>query len=338
MPFIKSRIAVLVVISLVSLGAAYAALQTFSHSYAHDPARELYADLNDAFATHWKARTGVDISVRFAQSKSGKPIHAVLDGLTLTTLALSYDAKKLREKDRFIAPALNQIAPKNTPQVSSPTSPYTSTIVYVVRKNNPKGVADWDDLLRPGIGVVTPNPKISQSGRWNYLAAWGYALRQQDSNEAIAFEFLRKLFANVRSFASADFVERGIGDVLLMWENEAHLLVRQTRTGGVDNFEVITPSLSIVAEPTVSVVDAVADGNGASEVATAYIDYLYTPQAQEIAGSNFYRPRDAQAAAKYANQFPALELFTIDDVFGGWQQAEKIHFAKGGIFERLQGN
>lgn len=334
MLFIKSRIAVLVVISLVSLGAAYAALQTFSHSYAHDPARELYADLNDAFANHWKARTGVDISVKLAQSKSGKPIRAVLDGLSVTTLALSYDVNKLREKNRFIAPAWNQTLSQNT----SHASPYTSTIVYLVRKGNPKGLTDWADLLRPGVEVVTPNPKISESGRWNYLAAWGYALSQTDRNEAVAFEFVRKLFANVRSLVISDFVDRGIGDVLLVWENEAHLLVRQTSVGGADNFEVITPSVSIVAEPTVSVVDTVADRNSAREAATAYIDYLYTPQAQEIVGKNFYRPRDAQAAAKYANQFPALELFTIDDVFGGWQQAEKIHFAKGGIFERIQNN
>lgn len=274
----------------------------------------------------------MDISVKFAQSKSGKPIRAVLDGLSVTALALSYDVNKLHEKNRFIAAAWNQTLSRNAHHAS----PYTSTIVYLVRKGNPKGLTDWDDLLRPGVEVVTPNPKTSESGRWNYLAAWGYALSQTDRNEAVAFEFVRRLFANVRSLVISDFVDRGIGDVLLVWENEAHLLVRQTSVGGADNFEVVTPSVSIVAEPTISVVDAVTGRNSAREAATAYIDYLYTPQAQEIASKNFYRLRDAQVAARYANQFPTLELFTVDDVFGGWQQAEKIHFAKGGIFEQIQ--
>lgn len=341
MSFIKSHkspIAVIALISLVSLGAAYAALQTFSPGSAHDPTRELYADLNDAFAAHWKARTGVDINVRPAQSKSGKPIRAVLDGLNVTTLALSYDVDKLREKNRFIAPVWNQTLPQNMSHASPNASPYTSTIVFLVRKGNPKKLIDWDDLLRPEIEVVTLNPKISDSGRWNYLAAWGYALRQPGGGEVAAFEFVRKLFTNVRSPATADFIERGIGDVLLTWENEAHLLIRQTSIGETDKFEIITPSASIVAEPTVSVVNAVADRNGAREVATAYIDYLYTPQAQDIAGKHYYRPRDARAGAKYANQFPSLELFTLDEVVGGWQQAQKIHFAKGGIFERIQRN
>ncbi|KIO49230.1 sulfate transporter subunit [Nitrosospira sp. NpAV] len=334
----KSHIAVIVLISLVSLGAAYAALQTFSPGSVRDPARELYADLNDAFATHWKARTGVDINVRSAQSKSGKPVRAVLDGLNITTLTLSYDVDKLREKNRFIAPAWNQTSSQNLHDVSSHASPYTSTIVFVVRKGNPKKLRDWDDLSRPGIEVVTPNPKISDSGRWNYLAAWGYALRQPGGDEAAALEFVRKLFANIRSPATTDFVERGIGDVLLVWENEAHLLIHQASVEGADKFEIVTPSMSIVAEPTVSVVNASADKNGTREVTTAYINYLYTPQAQDIAGKHYYRPRDAQAGAKYANRFPPLELFTVDEVFGSWQQARKIHFAKNGILEHIQRN
>ena len=332
MVFIKSRIAVIVTIFLVSLGAAYAALHTFSHSLSHNPSQALYADLNNAFATHWKARTGVDVGIRLAQSKSGKPIRIVLDGLDVTTLDLSYDAKKLLEKNRFIAPAWNHALPQNPPHAS----PYTSTIVFLVRKGNPKGLIDWDDLLRTGIEVVTPNPRVSESGRWNYLAVWGYALRQPGSSEAAALEFVRKLFANVRSPATTDFVEHGVGDVLLTWENEAHLLVRQASAGEADKFEIITPSMSIVAEPTVSVLNAAADRNSTREVATAYINYLYTPQAQDIAGKHYYRPRDARVGARYANQFPALELFTIDEVFGGWLQAEKIHFAKGGIFEQIQ--
>lgn len=341
MSFIKSHqshIAVIVVISLVSLGAAYAALQTFSPGLAHDPTRQLYADLNDAFATHWKARSGVDVNIRLAQSKSGKPIRAVLDGLSITTLALSYDVDRLREKNRFIAPVWNPTQPQNMVRSSLHASPYTSTIVFLVRKGNPKKLIDWDDLPRHGIEVVTPNPKISDGGRWNYLAAWGYALRQPSGGEAAALEFVTKLFANIRSPATADFVERDIGDVLLVWENEAHLLIRQTSAEGADKFEIITPSMSIVAEPTVSVVNAVADRNGAREVAAAYIDYLYTPQAQDIVGKHYYRPRDAQASAKYASQFPSLELFTIDEVAGGWQQAQKIHFARGGVFERIQGS
>uniref|UniRef100_A0A1W6STH6 Sulfate transporter subunit n=1 Tax=Nitrosospira lacus TaxID=1288494 RepID=A0A1W6STH6_9PROT len=334
----KSHIAVIVLISLVSLGAAYAALQTFSPVSAHDPARELYADLNEAFATHWKARSGVDISIGLARSKSGKPIRAVLDGLNIPTLALSYDVGKLREKNRFIAPAWNQTLPQNMPNFSVHASPYTSTIVFLVRKGNPKKLIDWNDLLRPDIEVVTPNPKISDNGRWNYLAAWEYAFRQPDGGEAAALEFVRKLFAHIRSPAPTDFIERGIGDVLLVWENEAHLLIRQASAEGAEKFEIVTPSMSIVAEPAVSVVSAVADGNGAREVTTAYIDYLYTPQAQEIAGKHYYRPRDAQAEAKYASQFPALELFTLEEVAGGWQQAQKTHFAKGGIFEHIQRN
>ena len=341
MSFIKSHqshIAVIVVISLVSLDAAYAALQKFSPASAHDPTHELYADLNDAFAAHWKARSGVDINVRLAQSKSGKPIHAGLDGLNIPTLALSYNVDRLRETNRFIAPAWNPTLPQNMVRSSLRASPYISTIVFLVRKGNPKKLIDWDDLLRPEIEVVTPNPKISDGGRWNYLAAWGYALRQRGGGEAAALEFITKLFANIRSPATTDFVEREIGDVLLVWENEAHLLIRQTGAEGVDKFEIITPSMSIVAEPTVSVVNAVADRNGAREVAAAYIDYLYTPQAQDIVGKHYYRPRDAQASAKYASQFPSLELFTIDEVVGGWQQAQKIHFAQDGVFERIQRN
>jgi sulfate/thiosulfate-binding protein len=274
MSFIKSRIASIVFISLISLGAAYAALHTFSHSSVHDPARELYADLNDAFATHWKARTGVDVSIRLAQSISGKPVRVILDGLNVTTLALSYNVDALHEKGQFIPNSWKPL-PQNS--------------VFLVRKGNPKELNDWNDLLRPGIEVITPDPKISESGRWNYLTAWGYALRQPGS-EATALEFVRKLFANVRSPATVDFVERDLGDVLLVWENEAHLLIQATSAEGMDNFEIITPSVSIVAEPTVSVVDALTDRNSTREVAAAYIDYLYTPPGAGYRGQALLSP------------------------------------------------
>ena len=332
----KFHIAVIGLISLVSLGAAYAALHTLSHDTVHDPAWELYADLNDAFAAHWKSRTGVDVRIGLAQTKSGKPVRAVLDGLAVPTLVLAYDVNKLHEKKRFIAPSLGRALLQNAPTGSARVSPYFSTIVFLVRKGNPKELIDWGDLSRPGIEVVTPNPKISENGRWNYLAAWGYALRQPGSSEKTALAFVGRLFANVKSPVIADFVERGIGDVLLVWENEAHLL---SGTGaGVDKFEIVIPSMSIAGEPTVSVASPVAARNSMRDVAADYIEYLYTPQAQDIAGRHYYRPRDEQVGAKYANVFPALKLFTIDEAFGGWRQAGKIHFAQGGVLDQIQGN
>jgi sulfate transport system substrate-binding protein len=350
MYFNNSRLAVSIFISLVSLGAAYPMLHTISHSSTHDPAGEMYADLNDAFANHWKARTGRDVSVRQAQSKSGKPIRVVFDGLDVATLALSYGDTRLDEKNGFITPPWNKLL-QNTLPASSYASPYTTTIVFLVRKGNPKGLKDWDDLLRSGIEVVVPNPEISGEGRWSYLAAWGYALRRLGGSEEAALEFVRKLFANVklRNFgpqkaATTDFIERGIGDVLLAWENEAHLLAEASSRGEAGRLEIITPSISIVAEPVISVVDAVAPRGtehpvrAGHDMVAAYIDYLYTPQAQDIAGKHYYRPRDAHIGATYATRFPPLELFTVDEVFGGWKKAQEIHFAKGGVFEQIQSN
>jgi sulfate/thiosulfate-binding protein len=337
MAFIKSRIALTVVISVVSLGAAYAALQTLSNSSSEGVASVLFADLNEAFATHWKSRTGVDISVRSARNRSGEPIRAMVDGLGVATLALYYDREKLRAKNRFIAPAWDLVSWPQAPEAALPASPYTSTVVFLVRRGNPKEVFDWDDLLRPGVGVVTPHPRLSESGRWNYLAAWGYAARQSGSNKTVPLEFVTKLFNNVKSLATADFIERDIGDVLLVWESEAHELVRESGKGKgtADRFEIVTPSVSIVAEPAVSVVDAVADLNGDRDVAIAYIEYLYTPLAQDIVGRNYYRPRASWARLKYADQFPPLELFTVDEIFGGWKRAEKVHFAQDGIVARI---
>jgi sulfate transport system substrate-binding protein len=309
----------------------------------------MYADLNDSFAEHWKARTGIDVSVGQALSRSGKPVQVTLDGLDVTTLALSYDAAKLGEKNRFIAPSLSKFLSHDTTGNLSRASPYTSTIVFLVRKGNPKEVNDWDDLLHPEIEVVMPDPGISASGRWGYLAAWGYALRQPGGNETSALDFVRRLLANViqpnpeagriEAVITA-FVERRVGDVLLVWENEAHLAMRGSADGKADGFEIITPSTSIMVEPAVSIADSAAGGDNKSgrEVAAAYVDYLYTPQAQDIVGSHYLRPRDKQVSAKYAKQFPALELFTVDEAFGGWQKAERTHFARGAILEQIRSN
>lgn len=333
MTFINSRLVVSLFIFLVSLGAAYGTLQPLTHDSVSDPSQKLHADLNQAFARQRKARTGAGVSIRQAQSKSGKPVHAAIDGLNITALALSYDRNTAGEKIRFIPPEW-----KLLPQSSPYASPYISTIVFLVRKGNPKGLRDWDDLLRPGVEVIASNPESTEDGRWSYLAAWGYALKRPGSDEADALEFVKNLFANIRPLNSEsgkkgaiiDFVERGAGDVLLAWENEAHLLAREK---GADKFEIIVPSVSIAAERPISVV---ASGSGARDVAVAYIDYLHTPPAQDIAARHYYRPRNALASAKYGAQFPSAELFTIDDVFGGWQKAQKTHFAKGGLFEQIQ--
>lgn len=299
---------------------------------SYDPTRELYQDFNKAFADHWKKKTGEEVNFKQSHGGSGKQARAVLDGLDadVVTLALAYDIDILSEKD---------LIPKNwQKRLKNNSSPYTSTIVFLVRKGNPKGIKDWNDLIKPGVEVITPNPKTSGGARWNYLAAWAYALKQQGGNDAKAKEFVKKLYANVKVLDSGargsttTFTERGIGDVFISWENEAFLAVKEL---GPEKYEIVTPSLSILAEPPVTVVDKNVDKKGTRKVATAYLEYLYSPEGQEIAGKHYYRPRDAKAAAKYASQFSKVKLFSIDEVFGGWQKAQKTHFSDGGTFDQI---
>ena len=299
---------------------------------SYDPTRELYQDYNKAFAEYWKKRTGEDVSFKQSHGGSGKQARAVLDGLDadVVTLALAYDIDILSEKN---------LIPKDwQKRLKNNSSPYTSTIVFLVRKGNPKGIKDWSDLAKPGIDVITPNPKTSGGARWNYLAAWAYALKQPGGTDAKAKDFVKKIFANVKVLDSGargsttTFTERGIGDVLISWENEAFLAVKEL---GPDKYEIVTPSLSILAEPPVTIVDKVVDRKGTRKIATAYLEYLYSPEGQEIAGKHYYRPREPKAAAKYANQFAKVKLFTIDQTFGGWQKAQKEHFSDGGTFDQI---
>ena len=325
------RSTLLAVLVGIALGAQAADVSLLNVSY--DPTRELYQDFNAAFARHWKARTGDNVSIKQSHGGSGKQARAVIDGLEadVVTLALAYDVDALHDKARLIPADWQKRLPHNA-------SPYTSTIVFLVRKGNPKGIKDWNDLVKPGIGVITPNPKTSGGARWNYLAAWAYALKQPGGNDARAQDFVAKLFANVPVLDSGargsttTFVERGIGDVLLAWENEAYLAVKEL---GPDKVEIVTPSLSILAEPPVSVVDKFADKHGARKVAEAYLQYLYSEEGQDIAGKNYYRPIDKKVAAKYAKTFANVKLITIDEVFGGWQKAQKTHFEDGGSFDQI---
>ena len=300
---------------------------------SYDPTRELYQDFNSAFAKHWKAKTGDNVTIKQSHGGSGKQARSVIDGLEadVVTLALAYDVDALHQNGKLIPADWQKRLQHNA-------SPYTSTIVFLVRKGNPKGLKDWSDLVKPGVEVITPNPKTSGGARWNYLAAWAYALKQPGGSDATAKDFVRKLFANVKVLDSGargsttTFVERGIGDVLIAWENEAYLAVKEL---GPEKFEIVTPSLSILAEPPVSVVDKVVDKRGTRAVASAYLEYLYSPEGQEIAAKNYYRPIDPKVAAKYAKTFAPVKLFTIDDEFGGWTKAQKTHFADGGVFDQI---
>lgn len=300
---------------------------------SYDPTRELYQAFDAAFAKYWKAKTGVEVQIAQSHGGSGAQARSVIDGLQadVVTLALAYDIDVIAERGGSIDKNWQKRLPNNS-------TPYTSTIVFLVRKGNPKQVKEWEDLVKPGVGIIVPNPKTSGGARWAYLAAWGAALKRNHNDENKAREFVRKLYKNVPVLdtgargSTTTFVQRGIGDVLLSWENEAYLAVNEL---GKDKFEVVVPSVSILAEPPVSVVDKVAAKHGTSEIAKAYLEYLYSEEGQEIAARNFYRPRNEKIAAKYARQFPKITFFTIDDTFGGWTKAQKVHFADGGVFDNI---
>ena len=309
-------------------GAA-APIQLLNVSY--DPTRELYVEVNAAFAKSYQAQTGQAVSIQQSHGGAGAQARAVIDGLeaAVVTLALAYDIDAIAASG-LIAPDWQKRLPQNS-------SPYTSTIVFLVRKGNPKGIRDWNDLVKPGVGVITPNPKTSGGARWNYLAAWEHARGQAGGDEARVREFMAALFRNVPVLdsgargATNTFVQRQIGDVLLAWENEAYLALEETE----DQIEIVVPSASILAEPPVTVVDSVVDRKGTRAAAEAYLRFLYTAEAQEIVARHHYRPRDANVAAKYEGHFAAVRLFTIDEAFGGWQNAQRIHFADGGTFDQI---
>ena len=317
----------------LALAGAVAGKDVTLLNVSYDPTRELYQEVNAAFAKAWKARTGDTVTINQSHGGSGKQARGVIDGLEadVVTLALAYDIDAISEHGGLLARNWQTRLGQNS-------APYTSTMVFLVRHGNPKGIKDWDDLVKPGVSVITPNPKTSGGARWNYLAAWGYALRKFGNSEAKAQAFVAKLFKNVPVLDSGargsttTFSQRGIGDVLLAWENEAHLAVKEAGPG---KFEIVTPSVSILAEPPVAVVDKVVDRRGTRPVAEAYLQFLYSPEGQEIAARNFYRPRSETVAAKFAAQFTPVSLFTIDELFGGWQKAQKTHFADGGLFDRI---
>ena len=300
---------------------------------SYDPTRELYQDINAAFAQQWEASAKEKVTVKQSHGGSGKQARAVIDGLDadVVTLALAYDIDEIAARGRLLPANWQKRLPNNS-------APYTSTIVFLVRKGNPKGIKDWDDIVRPGIAIITPNPKTSGGARWNYLAAWAYSLKKHGKDEAKAKDFVSRVYRNVPVLDSGargsttTFVERGIGDVLLAWENEAFLAVKEL---GPDKFQIVVPSLSILAEPPVALVDKVVDRRKTRKAAQAYLDFLYTDEAQDLIGKHFYRPVGAKAAARYAAQFPKVTLVTVDEVFGGWQAAQKTHFADGGVFDQI---
>jgi len=300
---------------------------------SYDPTRELYTDINAAFAKAWQAKTGQGVSIKQSHGGSGKQARSVIDGLEadVVTLALAYDIDAIAEKG-LIAKDWQKRLPDNS-------TPFTSTIVFLVRKGNPKAIKDWSDLTRKDIKVITPNPKTSGGARWNYLAAWGYARRGEGAGDRRAEQFVKEIYANVPVLdtgargSTITFVQRGQGDVLLAWENEAYLAVNEL---GKDKLDIVVPSISILAEPPVSVVDKFVDKRGTRALAQTYLEFLYTVEAQEIAAKHWFRPRNAGIAERYAQSFPKLDLLSIDKDFGGWQQAQKTHFAEGGVFDRIQ--
>ncbi|PND37181.1 sulfate transporter subunit [Paucibacter aquatile] len=314
-------------------GAGLAQAQTTLLNVSYDPTRELYQEFNNAFAKHWKAKTGETLTVKQSHGGSGKQARSVIDGLEadVVTLSLAYGIDALHDAGKLLPVDWQKRLPNNA-------SPHTSTIVFLVRKGNPKHISNWPDLARCGVDVITPNPKTSGGARWNYLAAWAFALSQPGGNAESAKAFVKRIYANTKVLDSGargsltTFTERGIGDVLIFWENEACLAQKEL---GADKFEIVTPSLSILAEPPVSVVDKVVDKRGTRKQAQAYLEFLYTPEGQDIAARHFYRPRDVKVAARYAKQFKQSKLITVDEVFGGWRTAQKTHFADGGVFDQI---
>ena len=303
---------------------------------SYDPTRELYADYNAAFAKYWQAKTGDNVTVEQSHGGSGKQARALLDGLDadVATLALGYDIDSLNKEGNLIGKDWQSLLPDNS-------TPYTSTIVFLVRKGNPKAIKDWPDLAKEGVEVVTPNPKTSGGARWNYLAAWGYALKQPGGNEASAKEFVKKIYDNVKVLdtgargSTTTFTQRDVGDVLITWENEAYLVLNEL---GKDDYEIVTPSVSILAEPPVTVVTRYAKQHNTEALAKAYLEYLYSPEGQDIIGKHYFRPRDAAALAKYKGQFAPVKLFTLKELFGDWQKAQATHFSNGGTFDQIKGS
>jgi sulfate transport system substrate-binding protein len=326
-----SKLKIGVLAALVSVTSFGVAAKDFLN-VSYDPTRELYEDVNKQFGAYWKQRTGQDINFKQSHGGSGKQARSVIDGLgaDVVTLALAADIDVIAEKAKLLPTNWQKKLPNNS-------TPYTSTIVFLVRKGNPQGIKDWGDLVKPGVGIITPTPKTSGGARWNYLAAWAWAKHQPAGNDAKAQEFVRKIYKNTKVLdsgargATTTFAERGIGDVLLAWENEAHLAIREQP----GKFEIVTPSLSILAEPPVAIVEKNAEKDGNLNLAKAYLNYLYSPAGQEIAAKNFYRPRNATVLKKYAATFKPLKLVTIDKEFGGWTKVQKQHFENGGVFDQI---
>ena len=326
-----SKLKIGVLAALVSVTSFGVAAKDFLN-VSYDPTRELYEDVNKQFGAYWKQRTGQDINFKQSHGGSGKQARSVIDGLgaDVVTLALAADIDVIAEKAKLLPTNWQKKLPNNS-------TPYTSTIVFLVRKGNPQSIKDWGDLVKPGVGIITPNPKTSGGARWNYLAAWAWAKHQPAGNDAKAQEFVRKIYKNTKVLdsgargATTTFAERGIGDVLLAWENEAHLAIREQP----GKFEIVTPSLSILAEPPVAIVEKNAEKDGNLNLAKAYLNYLYSPAGQEIAAKNFYRPRNATVLKKYAATFKPLKLVTIDKEFGGWTKVQKQHFENGGVFDQI---
>ena len=332
--YIKKPLAILLIGGAYILSNPALAEDISLLNVSYDPTREFYEDYNKVFSKYWKAKTGDSVTVNQSHGGSGKQARAIIDGLDadVATLALAYDINQLSEKGKLIPASWQDRLPNNS-------SPYTSTQIFLVRKGNPLGIKDWDDLGKSGVAVVTPNPKTSGGARWGYLAAWGYGLKKL-GGEAQAKELVKRIFNNAAVLdtgargSTVTFAEREIGDVLITWENEAHLILKEY---GEDKFDIVYPSLSVLAEPPVTVVDVVARKKGTTEVATAYLEYLYSKEGQELAAKHFYRPSDKAVLAAHASVFPKIQLFTVKDVFGTWDRAQTTHFADGGVFDQIYG-